>query len=80
MMDGVNWPEQTLTQIENEDWGEPEGQSYVVTNSNRLRDKPLREFTAEDLRFMLGQQISLPLLMPMALDVLELLDHSLVGT
>jgi hypothetical protein len=74
MMDGVNWPEQTLTQIENEDWGEPEWQSYVVTNSHRLRHKPLREFTAEDLRFMLGQQISLPLLMPMALDVLELID------
>jgi hypothetical protein len=32
----------------------------------------LKAFTAVDLRFMLGQQISLPILMPMALDVLEL--------
>jgi len=30
----------------------------------------LREFTTDDLRFMLGQQISLPVLMPDALDVL----------
>lgn len=71
MVEGVDWPEQTLTQLEGEDWGEPQWQSWVVTNSHHLRHKPLREFTAEDLRFMLGQQISLPVLMPMALDVLE---------
>jgi hypothetical protein len=71
VVDGVVWPEQTLTQLEGDDWGEPDYPSYVVTNSHRLRHKPLREFTAEDLRFMLGQQISLPTLMPMALDVLE---------
>ena len=71
-MEGVGWSEQTLTQLEGEDWGEPTFQSYVVTNGHRLRKKPLRDFTAEDLRFMLGQQISLPILMPMALDVLEL--------
>jgi hypothetical protein len=42
-----------------------------VTDAHRLRKKPLREFTPEDLRLMLGQQISLPILMPMALDVPE---------
>lgn len=71
MVHSVVWPEQTLTQLEGEDWGEPTYPSYVVTNSHRLRHKPLRVFTAEDLRFMLGQQNSLPVLMPMALDVLE---------
>jgi hypothetical protein len=70
-VDGVDWSNQTLTEIEGQDWGEPTYPSYVVTNSHRLRHKPLCEFTAEDLRFMLGQQISLPILMPMALDVLE---------
>jgi hypothetical protein len=71
VVENEDWPEQTLTQLEGEDWGEPVWQSWVVTNSHHLRHKPLREFTAEDLRFMLGQQISLPVLMPMALDVLE---------
>lgn len=71
MVEGVVWPDRTLTQLEGEDWGEPTYPSYVVTNSHALRHKPLREFTAEDLRFMLTQQISLPTLMPMALDVLE---------
>ncbi len=70
-MEGMNWPEQNLDQVEGVDWGEPAYSSYVVTNSHRLRKKSLREFTPEDLRFMLGQQISLPILMPMALDVLE---------
>ncbi len=70
-MKGVEWSNRTLTQIEGEDWGQPTYPSYVVINSHRLRHKPLREFTPEDLRFMLGQQISLPVLMPMALDVLE---------
>jgi hypothetical protein len=71
MADRFEWSGQTLTQLEGEDWGEPTYQSYVVTNGHRLRNKALREFTAEDLRFMLGQQISLQVLMPMALDVLE---------
>jgi hypothetical protein len=70
----MDWPDQTLTQLEGDDWGEPTYPSFVVTNSHNLRHKPLREFTAEDLRFMLGQQISLPILMPMALDVLEFVD------
>ena len=69
---GLNWPDQTLDQLEGVDWGDPTYSSYVVTNAHRLRKKPLREFTPEDLRFMLGQQISLPILMPMALDVLEI--------
>ena len=68
----LNWSDQILDQLEGVDWGEPTFSSYVVTNAHRLRKKPLREFTPEDLRFMLGQQISLPILMPMALDVLEI--------
>jgi hypothetical protein len=71
MAAGEGWPEQTLDQIEGVDWGDPTCSSYVVTNSHRLRKTPLKEFTPEDLRFLLGQQISLPILMPMALDVLE---------
>jgi hypothetical protein len=73
-VDSFVWSDQTLTELESDDWCDPSYQypTYFVTNVHRLRNKPLREFTAEDLRFMLGQQISLPILMPMALDVLEL--------
>jgi hypothetical protein len=35
-----------------------------------LRRKPLSQFTTEDLRLMLGQQIAVPILLPMAVAVL----------
>ena len=54
-----------------QDLGEPEYQSYVVTNAHRLYLLPLREFTDEDLRFMIGQQCGLPFLIPLALDRLR---------
>ncbi len=74
MVEGVVWSNQTLTELEDDDWGEPTYQSYVVCTGHRLRKKKLCDFTAEDLRFMLGQQISLSVLMPMAIDYLELVD------
>lgn len=61
----------TLEQLEGEDWGEPDYDSHLVTETYRLRRKPLAEFTAEDLRVMIGQQIGLPHLVPLALDLLE---------
>src|ERR1041385_6131094 len=61
----------TLQELEGEDWGEPEFQSHVVTNAHRLRRVPLREFTVEDLRFMIGQQFGLRYLIPIALEHLR---------
>ena len=74
MIVGIAWPTETLTELESDDWGPPTYPSYVVTTCHKLRYKPLEDFTAEDLRLMVGQEISLPSLMPMALDVLELVD------
>ncbi len=71
-MEGVVWDVKSLDQLEGVSWDEPDHPWQVAVEE--ARRKPLREFTAEDLRFMLGQQISLPVLMPMALDVLELVD------
>jgi hypothetical protein len=42
----------------------------LVQRCLTLRRKPLSEFTAEDLRIMLGQQIAVPILLPMAVTVL----------
>jgi len=61
----------TLQEIEQDDWGEPAYDSYLVTTCHRLRRKPLNGFTAEDLRIMIGQKISLPILMPLAVEWLE---------
>ena len=58
----------TLQELEGEDWAEPEYESHLVTNAHRLHRVPLREFTVEDLRFMIGQQFGLPYLIPIALE------------
>lgn len=61
----------SLNQLEGHDWGEPTFDSYLVTTCHHLRCKPLIEFTVEDLRIMIGQQISLPYLVPLAVERLE---------
>ncbi|MEO6184580.1 MAG: contact-dependent growth inhibition system immunity protein [Verrucomicrobiota bacterium] len=61
----------SLQELEARDWGEPTYDSHLVTECHRLRRVPLREFTAENLRMMIGQQIALPYLVPLALDLLS---------
>jgi hypothetical protein len=45
--------------------------SYLVRTCHRLRRKPLTEFTVEDLRIMIGQEIGLPILILLAVEQLE---------
>jgi hypothetical protein len=64
-------PGKTLDQLEGVVWGEPTYSSYLVRTCHRLRTKPIDEFDVEDLRIMIGQQISLPHLVPLAVAELE---------
>lgn len=61
----------TIQELEGKDWGEPEFPSHLVTECHRLRRVPLREFTIENLRIMIGQNIGLEYLVPIALTALE---------
>jgi hypothetical protein len=61
----------SLQELEAEDWGEPADDSHLVTECHRLRRVPLREFTTENLRMMIGQHMSLPYLIPLALEFLS---------
>ena len=61
----------TLDQLENTNWGEPTYSSYLVRTCHALRKKPLQDFTIEDLRIMIGQNISLEHLMPLAIGELS---------
>jgi hypothetical protein len=49
----------------------PEDSSYIVRTANELRKKKLIDFEIEDLRLMIGQNISLNYLLPLAIDVLN---------
>ncbi|MBN8680425.1 MAG: hypothetical protein J0M29_19525 [Chitinophagales bacterium] len=62
---------QTLEKLENEVWPEDGTSSYLIETCSALRKKPLPDFEVEDLRIMIGQNISLPILIPMAIKVLE---------
>jgi hypothetical protein len=61
----------SLQQLEEADWGEPIFDSHLVTTVHQLRRKPLNEFSVEDLRIVIGQEIGLPFLVPLAVEQLE---------
>ena len=66
-----NWRFKTLETLEKNIWPEPEYDSHVVRASHQLRKKPLNDFEIEDLRIMIGQNIGLMYLIPLALEVLN---------
>ena len=67
-----NWRQKTLENLEKDFWGKPDYDSHLVTRCHELTKLPLDNFTTEDLRIMIGQQISLDYLIPLALEVLTI--------
>lgn len=61
----------TLTQLEDDDWGPPQYDSFLAKECHRLRHVPLRELTVEHLRMLIGQGISLPYTVSLALEHLS---------
>nr|WP_199038412.1 contact-dependent growth inhibition system immunity protein [Dyella sp. ASV24] len=60
-----------LTQLEGKDWGHSSSESYIERGCHELRYKPLADMDVEDLRLLIGQNIGLRYLMPIAFDVLR---------
>ena len=61
----------SLQELEHKDWGEPNFDSHLVQECHRLRRIPLKDFTTEDLRIMIGQNIGLDHLIPLAIEKLK---------
>ena len=61
----------TIEEIENDFWGDPEYHSHLVVTCHNLRKKNLDEFEIEDLRIMISQNIALPVLIPLAVKELK---------
>jgi hypothetical protein len=61
----------SLQELEQHDWGEPAFDSSLAATCHELRRKPLNQYTAEDLRIMIGQGIGLSFLVPLAVERLE---------
>jgi hypothetical protein len=64
-------PTKTLTQLEGSSAEPPAGSSSLVTTCHALRNKPLQDLTTEDLRIMIGQNLGLKFLVPLALQRLQ---------
>lgn len=65
------WPRQSIEELEGDDWGDATFDSHLVRECHRLRRVPLADLSAENLRILIGQQIGLRYLVPMALDLLR---------
>jgi len=61
----------SIQQLEGKDWGEPNFHAHLVRECHRLRRVPLCDFTVENLRIMIGQDIGLEYLVPLALERLQ---------
>lgn len=69
---GANWLQKSLENLEKNIWASlssDEG-SYLIRTCHELRKKQLQDFTIEDLRIMIGQEIGLLYLVPIALEKL----------
>src|SRR5215203_3287237 len=55
----VGQRDKTLEQLDGDVLGVPKYDSNLVLNCHRLRRVPLNEFTAEDVRLMIGQDLAL---------------------
>jgi hypothetical protein len=67
----MNTLNKTLEQLENDFWGEPTYSSSLIKSCHALRQKELKLFTVEDLRIMIGQNIGLTFLIPIAIEKLK---------
>ena len=63
-------PTKSLQELENEDWGEPNFDSHLVQECHRLRRIPLKDLSVENLRILIGQNIGLNYLVPLAIEKL----------
>ena len=62
---------QTLEQLEKETWKNPGYDSYLATTIYSLRKKPLKDFSINDLRIVIGQNMGLDHLIPIAIEKLR---------
>ncbi|RRB04100.1 contact-dependent growth inhibition system immunity protein [Larkinella rosea] len=66
-----NWQQKTLEELENNRWAEPDFGDDRSQKIQALRQTPLNQFRTEDIRWLVGQGISLAYLIPLAVEKLN---------
>ena len=73
-MKNSNWKNKSLESLEKHIWpelSEMDKQDWLIVECNALRKKPIKEYTIENLRQMIEQDIGLKYLIPLAIETLE---------
>ncbi|WP_327333116.1 contact-dependent growth inhibition system immunity protein [Streptomyces anulatus] len=64
--------DRSLEELERDRWPAPTvDDTRLVTTAHALRRRPIGELTVEDMRLLIGQDIGLPYLLPLAVEVLR---------
>jgi hypothetical protein len=66
-----NWRYKSLENLQRDNWGQPDYESYLVRRCIELSKISLIDFTVEDLRIMIGQEFGLVYLIPLAIEKLK---------
>jgi CDI immunity proteins len=73
-MNTINWRDQTIERLEKDVWpalSDLDKQDWLIVECNALRKKPIKDFTLENLRQMIEQNMGLEFLIPVALEEIE---------
>jgi len=66
-----NWKNKTLAILENDIWEEPDTSNPLILACHRLRKKQLKDFSIGDLSLMIGHNMGLFFLVPLAYEELK---------
>ena len=66
-----NWKYNTLQNLENSEWLSSDYDSRLIRRIKELRKIPLYEYSIEDLRIMISENVGLEYLIPLALEKLH---------
>ncbi len=61
----------SIEELENDYWDKPKFKSHLVTECHKLRKKPISALSIENLRILIGQNIGLKYIVPIAIEILE---------
>ncbi|MET7853968.1 contact-dependent growth inhibition system immunity protein [Streptomyces avermitilis] len=64
--------DRSLEELEHDRWPAPAADATrLVATAHALRRRPVGELTVEDIRLLIGQDVGLPYLLPLALEALR---------
>ena len=61
----------SIEELENDYWGDPALDSYVITTCHKARQKPIRSLSNEEIRCLIGQKTVIKYLLSIAVGIVK---------